>query len=231
MTTIRRASERGHANHGWLDTYHTFSFAGYYDPTHMGFRSLRVINDDRVSPGRGFGAHPHQDMEILTYVLEGALAHRDSMGNTEVLKANEFQRMTAGTGIVHSEFNASQKDPVHFLQIWIEPQQDRLKPSYEQIAITAEDKRGTLKLIAAPQGAPLTIHQDVRVSVGAVAEGETVETTLEEGRGAWVHVISGEATVNGEQLASGDAASVVSESRVAIAGGRPGAEVIVFDLA
>src|SRR5438270_8982616 len=166
MITIRKSNERGRVNHGWLDTQHTFSFASYYDPGHMGFRSLRVINEDRVSPGRGFGAHPHENMEILTYVLSGALAHKDSMGNTETIRANELQRMTAGTGIVHSEFNASRTDPVHLLQIWIEPGAYGLKPSYEQVSLTEEQKRGKL-LPVAGEGGLLEIHQDARVLIGA----------------------------------------------------------------
>src|SRR5205085_11717492 len=148
MLTVRKSQERGHANHGWLDSHHSFSFANYYDPKHMGFRSLRVINDDRVSPGRGFGSHPHRDMEILTYVLSGALAHKDSMGNVETLRANELQRISAGTGIVHSEFNGSEATPVHFLQIWLEPEKNGLKPGYEQLSLTEEDKLGKLVLVA-----------------------------------------------------------------------------------
>ena len=230
MIRIRKSNERGHANHGWLDSYHTFSFAGYYDPKNMGFKTLRVINEDRVSPGRGFGSHPHSDMEILTYVLSGALAHKDSMGNTEVLKANEFQRMSAGTGIVHSEFNASNTEPVHFMQIWLEPAKDGIKPSYEQLTITEEDKRGQLKLIAAPEGAPLKINQDARVSIGALEPGQSVEKPLEPGRSAWVHVIKGEATVNGQQLSTGDAAAIEGEPKLTI-DGRDKVEVVVFDLA
>jgi hypothetical protein len=230
MITIRRSNERGHADHGWLDTYHTFSFAGYYDPRHMGFRALRVMNEDRVSPGRGFGMHPHRDMEILTYVLSGELAHRDSMGNTEILRANEFQRMTAGTGIMHSEFNPSDSEPVRLLQIWIQPHTAGLKPDYEQLAITPADKRGKLKLIAAPEGAPLRIHQDARVSVGALAAGETLQCPIGDGRHAWVHVISGAAAINGEVLGAGDAAALSQESRISIAA-RDNVELIVFDLA
>jgi redox-sensitive bicupin YhaK (pirin superfamily) len=231
MITVRKSNERGHANHGWLDTHHSFSFASYYDPKHMGFRSLRVINEDRVSPGRGFGAHPHENMEILTYVLDGALAHKDSMGNTEVLRANEFQRITAGTGIVHSEFNASTTEPVHFMQIWIEPAKDGLKPSYEQIAITDEDKNGRLKLIAAPEGAPLKIHQDAKVLVGAATGSEALEHTLAPKRSAWVHVIRGEAKVNGASLAAGDAVALTNEEKVTVTPTRDNVEVIVFDLA
>jgi redox-sensitive bicupin YhaK (pirin superfamily) len=230
MITIRKSNERGHANHGWLDSHHTFSFAGYYDPKHMGFRSLRVINEDRVSPGRGFGAHPHEDMEILTYVLKGALAHRDSMGNTEVLRKNEFQRITAGTGIVHSEFNGSDKEPVHFLQIWIEPAKHGLKPSYEQLAISDTDKAGKLKLIAAPAGAPISINQDARVSVGSATSGETLEQPLDPGRHAWVHLIQGSADVNGQALSTGDAAAITGESSIKVEA-RDNVELIVFDLA
>ena len=230
MINIRKSNERGHANHGWLDSRHSFSFANYYDPKHMGFRSLRVINDDRVSPGRGFGSHPHQDMEILTYVLSGALAHKDSMGNVETLRANELQRISAGTGIVHSEYNASSKEPVHFLQIWIEPDKSGLTPSYEQIALSEDEKRGKLLLVAAPEGAKLKIHQDARVLVGAGTPGEPLSYELAKGRSAWVHVVHGSATVNGQAVSAGDSAAVTGETSVSIQP-QSEAEVLVFDLA
>jgi len=228
MTIIRKSKERGHANHGWLDSYHTFSFAGYYDPKHMGFRSLRVINEDRVSPGRGFGAHPHDNMEIITYVLSGALAHKDSMGNTSVLSANELQRISAGTGITHSEFNGSKEEPVHFMQIWIEPDTENIEPGYEQVGISENDKRGKLKLVAAPEGGTLKIHQNARVLVGSADAGETIDYSLEPGRGAWVHVVKGSGAINGQAVEAGDAAAVSGESRITVEGGN--LEVIVFDL-
>jgi redox-sensitive bicupin YhaK (pirin superfamily) len=232
MITIRKSGQRGHANHGWLDTFHTFSFAGYYDPKHMGFGSLRVINEDRVSPGKGFGAHGHEDMEILTYVLSGALAHKDSMGNVEALYANDLQRITAGTGIVHSEFNGSSTEPVHFLQIWLEPASGGLQPSYQQLSLTEEQKLGKLVLVASKEGGvPLKIHQDVQVLIGQVEAGGELEHRLEPGRQAWVHVIRGLATVNGQALTTGDAAGITGESGVAITGTGANTEVLVFDLA
>jgi redox-sensitive bicupin YhaK (pirin superfamily) len=230
MITIRKSNQRGHANHGWLDTNHTFSFASYYDPKNMGFRALRVINEDRVSPGRGFGAHPHQDMEILTYVLSGVLAHKDSMGNVETLHANELQRISAGSGIVHSEYNASPSEPVHFLQIWIEPGQRVIKPTYEQVAITEDQKRGKL-LPVAGQGGLLQIRQDARVLIGATEAGQTLTYALKPERAAWVHVVRGEALVNGKALSTSDAAAVTEESSLSIQGMNGEGEVLVFDLA
>ena len=226
MITIRKSEERGHANHGWLNTYHTFSFASYYDPTHMGFGPLRVINEDRVSPGKGFGSHGHEDMEILTYVISGALAHKDSMGNVETLQANDLQRITAGSGIVHSEYNGSAKEPVHFLQIWIEPAKYGLKPGYEQLSLTEEEKAGKLRLVASSEGGEgtLKIHQDARVLIGK----GPLDYEIPAGRKAWVHVIKGDATVNDKALGAGDAAAITGEKSVAIAGD---AEVLVFDLA
>ena len=232
MIEIRKSNQRGHANHGWLDTSHTFSFATYYDPKHMGFGPLRVINEDRVSPGKGFGSHGHQDMEILTYVLSGALAHKDSMGNVETLNANDLQRISAGTGIVHSEFNASRTEPVHFLQIWLEPAVDGLKPGYQQLSLTEEQKRGKLVLVASPEGGgPLKIHQDARVLIGQVEAGGELAHDLHAGRQAWVHVIRGAATVNGQPLATGDAAAVTGEASVRFKGIDANTEVLVFDLA
>jgi redox-sensitive bicupin YhaK (pirin superfamily) len=231
MTTIRKSEERGHADHGWLNTHFTFSFADYFDRKHMGFRSLRVINEDRVAPGGGFGAHPHDNMEILTYVLSGELAHKDSMGNVETVRAGELQRMTAGTGIVHSEFNASKRDEVHLLQIWIKPAEKGLKPGYEQIALNQAEKLGKLVLVAAPEGGAMKIHQDARVLVGEVAQGAELRHELAAGRGAWVHVIQGSASVNGEELATGDAAAVTEENAVVIGGKAEKSEVMVFDLA
>jgi quercetin 2,3-dioxygenase len=232
MIAIRNSKQRGHANHGWLDTSHTFSFASYYDPKHMGFGPLRVINEDRVSPGRGFGSHGHQDMEILTYVLSGALAHKDSMGNVETLRANDLQRISAGTGIVHSEFNGSQTEPVHFLQIWLEPAVPGLKPTYQQLSLTEEQKLGKLALVASPEGGgPLKIHQDAKVLIGQVQAGQNLDHPLDKGRQAWVHVIRGAATVNGHPLATGDAAALTGESSVTLAGTDPNTEILIFDLA
>jgi hypothetical protein len=232
MMTIRKSNQRGHANHGWLDTYHTFSFAGYYDPRHMGFGALRVINEDRVGPGKGFGSHGHQDMEILTYVLSGALAHKDSMGNVETLRTNDLQRISAGTGIVHSEFNGSPTEAVHFLQIWLEPEASGLKPGYQQLSLTEEQKLGRLVLVASPEGGgPLKIHQDARVLIGQVEAGKELAYKLEAGRQAWVHVIRGAATVNGEALATGDAAAVTGERGITVAGIDANTEVLIFDLA
>ena len=232
MIEIRKSNQRGHANHGWLDTSHTFSFATYYDPKHMGFGPLRVINEDRVSPGKGFGSHGHQDMEILTYVLSGALAHKDSMGNVETLNANDLQRISAGTGIVHSEFNASRTEPVHFLQIWLEPAADGLTPSYQQLSLTEDEKLGKLVLVASPEGGgPLKIHQDARVWIGQVESGRELTHNLQAGRQAWVHVIRGAATVNGRALATGDAAAVTGETSVRLEGSDENTEVLLFDLA
>jgi len=232
MIAIRKSSQRGHANHGWLDTFHTFSFAGYYDPEHMGFGALRVINEDRVSPGKGFGSHGHEDMEILTYVLSGALAHKDSMGNVETLYANDLQRITAGSGIVHSEFNGSRTEPVHFLQIWLEPAENGLQPSYQQLSLTEEQKLGKLVLVASPEGGgPLKIHQDARVLIGQVEAGKELTHAIQAGRQAWVHVIRGAATVNGQPLATGDAAALTGETAITLAGTDANTEVLIFDLA
>jgi quercetin 2,3-dioxygenase len=232
MTTIRKAKQRGHADHGWLDTWHSFSFAGYYDPKHMGFGPLRVINEDRVSPGRGFGSHGHADMEILTYVLSGALAHKDSMGNVETLYANDLQRISAGTGIVHSEFNGSDREPVHFLQIWLEPSSNGLKPTYEQMSLKEEEKRGKLVLVASPEGGgPLKIHQNAKVLIGQVEAGQELRHELADGRQAWVQVIRGAAAVNGQALETGDAAAVTGENAVQLSGTGANTEVLVFDLA
>jgi len=234
MIQIRKSEERGHANHGWLDSYHTFSFASYYDPQHMGFRSLRVINEDRVTPGRGFGTHGHQDMEILSYVLEGSLAHKDSMGHQEVLGPNEIQRMSAGTGVMHSEFNPSGTDPVHFLQIWIEPATTGTPSSYEQIRFDPAEKQGKLKLLAAPQGGTgvARINQDAQVFAAELAEGDQIAYPLGSKRHAWVHVIRGTVTLNGTTLQTGDAAAVSREEKLSLAGANAQpSEVLLFDLA
>ena len=232
MIRIRPAEARGHANHGWLDTYHSFSFANYYDPKHMGFRALRVINEDRVAGGQGFGSHPHKDMEIISYVLEGALAHKDSTGTGEVIRPGDVQRMSAGSGVVHSEFNASKDSVVHFLQIWIVPDTRGIPPSYEQKAFSDEEKRGKLRLIASPDGAggSLTIHADARVYAGTFAAGESGEHELAEGRNAWVQVARGKVRVGGQALDAGDGLAISGERRVRVEGAS-GGEVIVFDLA
>jgi len=232
MLMIRRAGERGHFNHGWLDSYHTFSFADYYDPKWMGFRSLRVINEDRVAPGQGFGTHPHRDMEILTYVLEGGLRHRDSMGNGEVIHPGEVQRMTAGTGVAHSEFNDSKSEPVHLLQIWILPERKGLTPGYEQKFFADEEKRGRLRLVASPEAndGSVKIHQDVKLYASLLGAGETVTHPLAAGRAAWVQVARGSVTLNGHALGQGDATAVTDEAAVKLAGVKD-AEVLLFDLA
>lgn len=232
MMTIRRANERGGADHGWLDTKHTFSFADYYDPRHMGFRALRVINEDQVAPARGFGTHPHRDMEIISYVLEGALAHQDSMGNGSVIRPGDVQRMSAGTGVLHSERNPSSSEGVHFLQIWLLPDEEGIAPSYEQKTFGEADKRGTLRLVASPDGAEgsVTIHTDAKVYASRLDAGEQASLELPKGRHAWVHVARGEVKVNGQALAHGDGAALSDETRVALEGVQ-GAEVLVFDLA
>ena len=232
MITLRRAHERGHFDHGWLDTYHTFSFSQYHDPRHMGFRDLRVINDDRVRGGHGFPPHPHRDMEIVTYVLDGALEHRDSMGNGSVIRPGEVQRMTAGTGVVHSEFNPSKTDPVHLLQIWILPRQRGLAPGYEQKAFADDMLRDTLRVIAAPDGreGAVTINQDVTLYASRLGPGVEVKHDLPRGRFAWLHVARGAAQLNGEAVGAGDGAAVSDEATLTIRAAEP-AEILLFDLA
>jgi hypothetical protein len=234
MIQVRKSEDRGHANHGWLDSYHTFSFADYHDPKYMGFRSLRVINEDRVAAGRGFGSHGHRDMEILSYVLEGSLAHRDSMGHQEVLGPNEIQRMSAGTGVIHSEFNPSGTDPVHFLQIWIEPASTGTPASYEQIRFDPQEKKGKLKLLAAPVTQPgvARINQDAQVFAAELAKGDKIAYALDPKRYAWLHVIRGEVAVNGNTLRAGDAAAVDHEEALAVTGeNAEPSEILLFDLA
>jgi redox-sensitive bicupin YhaK (pirin superfamily) len=232
MIKIRRAKERGHANHGWLDSHHTFSFADYHDPEHMGFRALRVINDDRVKGGMGFGTHGHRDMEIISYVLEGALAHKDSMGTADTIRPGDVQRMSAGTGVMHSEFNASKSELVHFLQIWLLPDQRGIKPSYEQKRFSDEEKAGQLRLVASPTAADgsLQIHTDARVYAGVFGKGQTAALPLAAGRHAWVHVARGEVKVNGELVKDGDGVALSGEPAVSVEGTTSG-EVLVFDLA
>lgn len=233
MITIRPAAERGHFNHGWLDTYHSFSFADYWDPKHMGYRSLRVINEDKVAPHQGFGTHPHRDMEIITYVLEGALAHKDSMGTGSVIRPGEVQRMSAGTGVLHSEFNNSPSERVHLLQIWIQPERRGLPPSYEQKNFSTEEKLNRFRLIASPTGeeGSVTIHQDAKLSAAIIEKGNTVEYDLGKGRSAWIQVARGEVTLNGESLKQGDGAAVEKESAITVAGSADESEVLLFDLA
>ena len=231
MISIRRAEDRGTFDHGWLDTRHTFSFAGYHDPRFMGFRDLRVVNEDRVVPGEGFGEHGHRDMEIVSYVLEGELAHRDRLGNGSTLRAGEVQRMTAGTGIRHAEFNASADRPLHFLQIWILPARTGLAPGWEQRAFPEAERRGRWRVLVSPDGADgsLTIHQDVRLLGALLAPGEEARHELAPGRHAWVQVARGEVTLNGRPLRAGDGAAVSEERLVSV---RPvsEADVLLFDL-
>lgn len=232
MIAIRKSGERGHFDHGWLDTYHTFSFGNYYDRAHSGFRSLRVINEDRVAPGQGFGMHPHRDMEIVTYVLDGALEHKDSMGHGAVLRPGEVQRISAGTGISHSEFNPSKTDPVHLLQIWLRPERNGLQPSYEQKSFSAKERDGRLRLVASPQGqdGSVKINQDAAIYAATLRGGQDLSHKLADRRHAWVQVTRGEATVNGETVEQGDGAAISDEQAVQIRA-PIGAEVLLFDLA
>ena len=231
MIRIRRSTERGHLNHGWLDTYHTFSFGDYYDPEWMGYRSLRVINDDKVAPGHGFPTHGHRDMEIITYVLDGALEHRDSMGNGGVIKPGEIQYMSAGSGVRHSEFNPSPDSEVHLLQIWIMPVIAGLDPTYAQQQF-GDARRGKLCLLASADGrdGSVTIRQDASIYASILEKGEAVEHQLEQGRGAWLQVARGNVTLNGEEVRAGDAAAIEGEEAISIAAADRG-EVLLFDLA
>ena len=232
MITIRRAGERGHFDHGWLNTYHTFSFDQYYDPRYMGFRNLRVINEDFVAPGRGFPMHGHRDMEIITYILEGALKHEDSMGNGSVIRPGDVQRMSAGTGVRHSEKNASADERVHLLQIWILPDTVELEPSYEQKAFGEDERRGQLRLIASQDGraGSVTVHQDVTVFASILGEGERVEHTMDPTRFAWIQVARGSIKVNDTVAEQGDGVMVAGESSLQIVGNEP-SELLLFDLA
>jgi quercetin 2,3-dioxygenase len=229
--SVRRAGERGHADHGWLDTHHTFSFADYYDPAHMGFRSLRVINDDRVAPGQGFGMHPHRDMEIFSYVLEGTLEHKDSLGHGRQLKPGQIQLMSAGRGVNHSEFNPSRTELVHFLQIWIQPRERALTPSYTEWHPTPSQAAAPKVLVISPDGREdsAIIHQDADIYRLRLKAGETVTHTLRPGRGAWLHVADGALTLNGVDLATGDGASTEQSGTLTITASRP-TEAILFDL-
>lgn len=232
MLTVRRAAERGHANHGWLDSFHTFSFANYYDPAHMGFGALCVINDDRIAAGRGFGTHGHRDMEIITYVLDGAIAHKDSMGSGSTILPGNVQRMSAGRGVMHSEFNPSPDTQTHMLQIWIEPNVAGIAPEYEEREFSDAQKRGRLQALVSADGVDgsMKIHQDARLYAGLFDGAESATLELGAGRRAWVHVARGGIVVNGVELAAGDAAAITGADRVELSGGK-NAEVLVFDLA
>jgi hypothetical protein len=231
MITIRKANERGHANHGWLDTYHTFSFAGYRDTEHMRFRVLRVINEDRVAPGKGFGTHPHNDMEIITYVLDGALEHKDSMGNGSVIRPGDVQHMSAGTGVMHSEFNHSETETVHLYQIWLFPREKGIEPGWDQKSFADKLRDGGLVLVASPDGADgsLTINQDARLYASFLGEGERLTHDIAPGRHAWLQVARGIATVNGTSLEAGDGAAISDETTLQVEAGDM-AEILLFDL-
>jgi len=234
MISLRKSEDRGHVNHGWLDSFHTFSFSDYYDPRFMGFRHLRVINEDRVAPGEGFDTHPHNDMEIITYVLDGKIEHKDSMGTGSVILPGDVQRMTAGTGVTHSEFNGSKTDPLHLLQIWIFPDKKGLKPSYEQKSFSADEKRGKFRIVASPDGreGSVTIHQDASLSAVLLAKGESVSYQNPSKRHAWVQVARGSVRINEMELSAGDALAISGEELIKVAGldqvGQ--AEILLFDL-
>jgi len=230
MLQVRKATDRGHANHGWLDSYHTFSFADYHDPKHVSFSALRVINEDRVAPGEGFPTHPHRDMEIITYVLDGALEHKDSLGSGSIIRPGEVQRMSAGTGIRHSEFNHSKTDPVHFLQIWILPNQQGVAPGYEQKQIDPKVENGQMRLVASPNGekGSVTIHQDARVYAGRLERNE-VRHTLTSGRRAWLQVARGSVSLNGTTVQAGDGVGIEQETELRIVADKS-AEILLFDL-
>lgn len=231
MIDFRKSEERGHANHGWLDSFHSFSFADYYDPQHMGFGPLRVINEDRVSAGAGFGTHAHRDMEIITYVLEGELAHKDSLGNGSVIRPGNVQRMSAGSGVRHSEYNHSPDSAAHFLQIWIQPDVTGIAPEYEEKNFDVSQKRGRLRLIASPEGSEgsVAIHQDARIYAGLFDGDERADFELAEGRRAYLHVVRGEIAVDGKALKAGDAVKITQQPQLEIRNGNQ-AEVLLFDL-
>jgi redox-sensitive bicupin YhaK (pirin superfamily) len=231
MLTLRKSRERGYADHGWLKSFHSFSFANYFDPQHMGFGNLRVINEDRIAPGTGFGTHGHRDMEIISYVLSGELAHKDTLGNIKAIPPGDVQRMSAGTGVQHSEFNHARDQTTHFLQIWIEPNVTGIAPSYEQKTFPEQAKRGRLKLVASPDGAggSVSIHAEARMYAGLFDGGETFSLALDPSRKGYVHVVRGELEVNGQRLAAGDAAKLESEPELTLSAGKD-AEVLVFDL-
>lgn len=230
MLTLRKSQDRGYADHGWLRSFHSFSFAGYHDPAHMGWGNLRVINEDRIAPGTGFGTHGHRDMEIISYVLSGELAHKDSMGNIKGIPPGDVQRMSAGSGVMHSEFNHAPEQTTHFFQIWIEPNVQGIPPSYEQQTVPPTSKRGALSLIAGPQNALVKIHADASLYAGLFDGAEQATLDVAQGRKAYVHLVRGQLQVNGVQLQGGDAALLAHESRIALTEGQ-NAEVLVFDLA
>ncbi|HYW55681.1 MAG TPA: pirin family protein [Polaromonas sp.] len=232
MLTLRKSAERGYADHGWLKSFHSFSFAGYYDPAHMGFGNLRVINEDRIAPGTGFGTHGHKDMEIISYVMSGALGHKDSIGNGASIPPGDVQRMSAGKGIQHSESNHAQDATTHFLQIWIEPNVKSIAPGYEQKSFAESEKRGALRLVASNDGAQgsVTVHADAKLYAGLFDGGESADLSLAPGRKTWVHLVRGELQVNGHTLQAGDAAGLESEGNLRLTDGKD-AEVLVFDLA
>jgi quercetin 2,3-dioxygenase len=231
MVQLHPGSERGATRIGWLDSRHSFSFGDYYDPKHMGFGALRVINDDRVAPGAGFGTHPHRDMEIITYVLEGALEHRDNLGTGSVIRTGDLQKMSAGTGILHSEFNASQTEPVHFLQIWIVPEQKNLQPGYQQFSFDPRDRAGRLQLVASNEAREgvIRVYQDVQLYLADLRQGQSISHTLAGDRRAWVHVARGEVLVNGARLTAGDGVAIENERSIELTGASEG-EVLLFDL-
>lgn len=231
MITVRRSNERGHANHGWLDTHYTFSFSDYYDPRFMGFRDLRVINEDFIEPDQGFPKHGHRDMEIITYMISGELSHRDSMGNGETIRPNEVQRMTAGTGVLHSEFS-SPTDKTHLLQIWILPEKQRLTPEYEQKRFGPEEKQGKLRLVASRGGDDGSVHinQDVKLYASVLSSGEELAYDLQTGRHAWIQLISGQLDVNGDTLNAGDGAAISDEQKLLIKPLADNSEFLLFDL-
>jgi len=231
MLTVRKSQDRGHADHGWLNSYHSFSFAGYYDPRHMGWGNLRVINEDRIAAGTGFGQHGHRDMEIISYVLSGELAHQDSMGNARGIPPGDVQRMSAGSGVMHSEFNHAQGQVTHFLQIWIEPSVHGIEPSYEQVTVPDTDKRGRLRAVASPAGGPgvVRIHADATLYAGLFDGAESATLAINPRRKAYVHLVRGALQVNGTPLQAGDAALLEGEAQIQLDGGRD-AEVLVFDL-
>ncbi len=232
MLTLRKSGDRGYADHGWLKSYHSFSFAGYHDPEHMGWGNLRVINEDRIAPGTGFGTHGHRDMEIISYVLAGNLAHKDTMGNVKGIPPGDVQRMSAGRGVQHSEFNHAPNDTTHFLQIWIQPNVTGIEPGYEQKTFTTPEKRGVLRLVASSDGdkGSVTIHADAAIYAGLIDGSEAVTLPLNPARKAYVHLVRGQLQVNGQMLVSGDAALLEGERKLTLSDGKD-AEVLVFDLA
>jgi redox-sensitive bicupin YhaK (pirin superfamily) len=231
MINVRKSQERGHRNHGWLESYHTFSFSNYYDPSFTGFRDLLVINEDRVQPGEGFGKHGHRDMEIISYVVDGELAHKDSMGTGSVIRPGDVQRMSAGKGVLHSEFNHSKEKPVHFLQIWIAPEKEGIAPSYEEKKFSTEEKRNQLRLVVSPNGeqGSVKIHQNAKLFASVLDPGKQVQYELSEGRHSWVQIVRGSIQLNGQTLKAGDGAAISQEKNLVLTAEQP-SELLVFDL-